>query len=172
MQIRALHPDDDRGSFASGDPDIDRYFQQFAGQNQFRHHVGVTSVAVADGVIVGYVSLLAASIEIESLPQKARRRLPRYPAPVLRLARMGVDAAHQGKGIGDRLIEFVFDEALDMAERYGCIGLVVDAKEGAVGFYERYGFRSLEVVSGELLSLRAITPMFLSLKALPGYGED
>ena len=38
----------DRTSFRSGDADLDRFFHQFARQHQFRHHLGVTYVAVED----------------------------------------------------------------------------------------------------------------------------
>jgi hypothetical protein len=41
IEIRALRELDNRASFRSGDADLDRFFQQFAGQNQFRHHLGV-----------------------------------------------------------------------------------------------------------------------------------
>ena len=37
---------DDRTRFRSGDADLDRFFQAYAGQNQFRHHIGTTYVAV------------------------------------------------------------------------------------------------------------------------------
>jgi hypothetical protein len=42
IEIRALRERDNRASFRSGDADLDRFFQQFAGQNQFRHYLGVT----------------------------------------------------------------------------------------------------------------------------------
>lgn len=48
MEIRPLHEGDDRSQFQSGDSDLDRFFQKFAGQNQFRHYLGVSYVAVAD----------------------------------------------------------------------------------------------------------------------------
>ena len=41
MEIRVLREDDER-SLRSGDTDLDRFFRQFAGQNQFRHYLGVT----------------------------------------------------------------------------------------------------------------------------------
>ena len=46
MEIRALREEDDRAAFRSGDPDLDRFLHRYAGQNQFRHHVGTTYVAV------------------------------------------------------------------------------------------------------------------------------
>ncbi|MBP6735439.1 MAG: hypothetical protein KA142_12280 [Chromatiaceae bacterium] len=51
LTIRRLAPDDDRDRFSSGHPDLDRFFHRFAGQNQFRHHVGVTYIAVEDKAI-------------------------------------------------------------------------------------------------------------------------
>ena len=42
MEIRALRNTDDRTTFRSGDADLDRFLAKYAGQNQFRHHIGVT----------------------------------------------------------------------------------------------------------------------------------
>jgi hypothetical protein len=88
IEIRTLRPGDDRTAFRSGDPDLDRFFHQFAGQNQFRHHLGVTYVAVDDARVLGFATVAAAQLEIDDLPLAVRRKLPRYPLPVLRLARL------------------------------------------------------------------------------------
>ena len=40
IEVRALAPGDDRSGFASGNSDLDRFFQKYAAQNQFRQHVG------------------------------------------------------------------------------------------------------------------------------------
>ncbi len=45
MEIRALRESDSRSVFSSGDPDLDRFFLKYAGQIQFRHHIGATYVA-------------------------------------------------------------------------------------------------------------------------------
>src|SRR5258708_6107937 len=143
MQIRALREADDRSRFRSGDPDLDRFLQRFAGQNQFRHYVGVTYVAVAE-----------------------RNKLPRYPLPVLRLARLAVDRSVQGQGLGGRLLRFVLQLAGRMADDYGCVGVVVDAKPGAVEFYARYGFAPVEVVLGASAARPQPKPMFLAMRAI------
>ena len=65
IEIRALREQDDRGSFRSGDEDLDRFFRQFAGQNQFRHHLGVTYVAVDGQNILGFATVSAAHVEID-----------------------------------------------------------------------------------------------------------
>ena len=102
------------------------------GQNQFRHHVGVTYVAVEDEAILGYATVAPAAIEIDLLPDALRKGLPRYPLPVLRLARLAVDSRVRGRGLGEELLRFVFGLALKLTSDYGCVGVVVDAKPDAV----------------------------------------
>ena len=166
IEIRALRDGDDRASFRSDNPDLDRFLQQFAGQNQFRHHLGVTYVAVDDRTIVGFATVAAAHIEIDGLPTTMRRQLPGYPLPVLRLARLGVDRSAQGQGIGLQLLRFVLRLATRMADDYGCVGVVVDGKPDAVAFYAKYGFLAVEAVEGQSEARPAPTPMFLSLRAI------
>ena len=42
IEVRLLRQEDDRSRFRSGQPDLDRFFARYAGQNQFRHHIGST----------------------------------------------------------------------------------------------------------------------------------
>lgn len=167
VSVRRLEPDDAREPFESGDADLDRFFRRYAGQNQFRHHVGVTYVAVEDDDILGFATLSAAAMEISGLPAAKRLRLPSYPLPVLRLARLAVDRRAQGRGVGLTLLKTVFVMARRMAADYGCVGVVVDAKPQAVAFYERYGFSRLDTVQGRLGDRPEPIPMFLELGAIP-----
>ncbi len=166
MEIRRLHNSDDRKHFRSGDPDLDRFFHGFAGQNQFRHHVGVTYVAVEDEDVLGYATVAPAGIEIDLLPAALRKGLPRYPLPVLRLARLAVDSRVRGRGLGEELLRFVFGLALKLTSEYGCVGVVVDAKPDAVSFYARFGFGAIELVEGASDARPRPTPMFLPTSEL------
>lgn len=167
IEIRPLRESDNRTEFASGDPDLDRFFRQYAGQNQFAHHIGVTYVAVKDDGIVGYATVAAADIEIEDLPPTLAKRLPHYPLPVLRLARLAVDASARTEGIGSALLRHVLSLARAMADFTGCVGVVVDAKPDAAAFYEKLGFITLPAVEGISPARPATTPMFLPLAAIP-----
>jgi hypothetical protein len=40
VEIRALQRGDERSSFCSGDEALDLHFRRYAGQSQFRHHIG------------------------------------------------------------------------------------------------------------------------------------
>lgn len=170
--VRKLRPDDDRSAFQSGDPDLDRFFRRYAGQNQFKHYVGTTYIAAEDERVVGFATVSAAQIEVRDLPAAKQGRLPRYPLPVLRLARLAVDQGAQGRGVGLTLLKAVFMLAKAMASDFGCIGVVVDAKPQAVAFYVRYGFMALDVVQGQLEDRPEPIPMFLEIGAIPATTEE
>src|SRR5690606_20240697 len=121
--------------------DLDRFFEHYAGQNQFKLHLAVTYVATLDARIVGFASVAPSSIERVAVPNaRLRKRLPSYPLPVLRLARLGVDIRAQGLGIGKALLAHVLRLSLEQRDRLGCVGVVTDAKAEAVRFYEELGF--------------------------------
>lgn len=166
--IRPLDPRDDRRGFTSGSVELDRFFHRYAGQNQFRHHLGVTYVAVDGTRILGFVTVSPSEVEIENLPAPRRRRLPRYPLPVLRLARLAVSENARGRGVGQALLRFSLLLARQMAEAIGCVGVVVDSKADAVSFYRRYGFEPMLLLEGGLLDRPEPTTMFLPLSTIPG----
>lgn len=166
--VRRLRPDDDRAKFRSGDVELDRFFARYAGQNQFRHHIGTTYVVTdEDGAIVGFATIAASELTVANLSATKRRRLPAYPLPVLRLARLAVDREARGRGIGRALLQAVFALAHKMAVDMGCVGVVVDAKPDAVAFYRKLGFVVLETTAGQLGDRPQPTPMFLELGAIP-----
>lgn len=63
LAIRALAKDDERSAFSCGQPDLDRFFEHYAGPNQFKLHLAVTYVALLDTRIVGFVTVAASSLE-------------------------------------------------------------------------------------------------------------
>jgi GNAT superfamily N-acetyltransferase len=165
--VRQLEPSDDRTGFRSGNIDLDRFFQRYAGQNQFRHHIGTTWVAVCEGRVVGFATVSAAQLDVGDLPDVLRRKLPVSPLLVLRLARLAVAEEAKGRGVGRVLLRAVFALAWRMADELGCIGVVVDAKPDALGFYERLGFTALRYSKGALGDRPEPMAMFLALGAIP-----
>lgn len=164
--IRRLEPGDDRSRLDSGQIELDRFFQRFAGQNQFRHHLGVTYVALVDGKIVGFVTVSVGEIAGENVADLIHKRLPAYPLPILRIARLATDRRCRGMGIGRELLRAMLELALEMRDRVGCVGVVVDAKPEAVAFYRLLGFQPLSVVSGALGDHPQPIPMFLPVQAI------
>ncbi len=166
IRIRRLESNDDRSGFRSGNIDLDRFFQRYAGQNQFRHHIGTTYVAIRAGGITGFVTVSSSEMRVEELPKPLRGRLPAYPLPILRVARLAVDERFQGHGIGRLLLRAMLELALEMRDRVGCTGVVVDAKPGAADFYSELGFKVIDLVSGALGDRPEPIAMFLPIRQI------
>jgi predicted N-acetyltransferase YhbS len=166
IEIRPLRENDDRGAFHSSDEQLDLFFHRYAGQNQFRHHIGTTYVAVEGGAILGFATVTVGHIEIERLSPRLRRSLPDYPLPILRLARLAVDRNAQGKRVGDALMRAVFVVAIELQGKLGCVGIVVDAKPGAEDYYRRFGFIELEMIEGGLEQRPTPKSIFLPISAV------
>lgn len=166
VEIRPLARDDDRSGFSCGQADLDRFFEHYAGQNQFKLYLAVTYVAVGERRIMGFATVATSSLERASLPSaRQRRRLASYPLPVLRLARLGVDTRAQGLGIGKALLRHVLALAIEQRDRLGCVGIVTDAKPEAVRFYEGLGFVPLGGLrEGQLVGQPL--PMFLGIETI------
>lgn len=166
VEIRPLARDDARSGFSCGEPAVDRFFEHYAAQNQFKLNLAVTYVAVVRARIVGFATVTVASLERAQVPStRLRKRLPAYPLPVLRLARLGVDTRAQGAGIGSALLRHVFGLASAQRASLGCIGVVTDAKPEAVAFYAGLGFIVLAGVREGLVAGEP-TPMFLGIETI------
>lgn len=166
MQVRTLERSDVRDGFTCGEPSLDLFLERYAWQNQTRHHLGVTYVAVDDKTrrVVGYFTVAAASISSDS--QVAIPAGGYAEIPVLRVARLAVDTRVQGVGVGAQLLRAALLIALEESGRIGCAGVMVDARAEATGFYERYGFRPLGVLAGGGAVRPRPVPLFLAINSV------
>ncbi len=138
--IQLLGTQHRRADFDCGDAALNEFLLRQAGQQQ-RRGFGKTYVAVAkDGVTVtGFITVSAGQVATTSLP--AQLKLPRYPAPMLRIGRLAVDVHHQGKGIGQDLLAFALRLTVEFSQRVGLYAVVVEAKhDQAKAFYVKLGF--------------------------------
>ena len=145
MEIAPLDPGHGREDFDCGVPALNEFLKRYAGQNE-RAGLSRTYVATEEGAtaVLGFVTICAGRIECGALPDADRRRVPRYPVPVVQLARLAVDRGARGAGLGAQLLVFALDKAIDVGEELGVWGVEVVAKDGgARSFYARYGFESL-----------------------------
>ncbi len=61
-------------------------------------------------------------------------------------ARLAVDERYQGKGFG----EWLLIDALAASDSVAFPVVIVDAKDGAIDFYERYGFQAFQDTENKL----------------------
>lgn len=170
IEIRLLTKDDNTSSFDCEEANLNQFLKQYAKQNQFKHYIGTTYVAILDGDIVGYISVSSSSIRIEALSKVVHKKLPQYPLPILRLTRLAVDVHYRNKGIAKALLRWGLQLTLKQKEQFGCFGLVVDAKNESIGFYEQFGFKAFDIKGGSLDIRPYAQSMFLATKTIESIG--
>lgn len=156
-QIRPLNHEADTAGFDCGEKALDEYLQRYASQDIKR---GVARVFVACPIgqlrgVAAFYTLSAASIAAETLPEKLRKKLPRYPIPVALLGRLAVSRQAQGKGLGSILLADACKRVVAASETLAVAAIVVDAKSTqAAAFYQHFGFIELPGQPGRWLLAR------------------
>lgn len=151
MKFELLQPKKhNRDDFDCGVEPLNLYLQRVANQDQKRSLSKVYVLAEGPRVI-GYYSLNAHSVTRDNLPED--RQFGNYhELPFLLLGRLAVDRQYQGLGYGDTLIFHAFTTTMDVAQKVGIMGIVVDAKnEKAASFYEGFGFKRLSSTKNRLV---------------------
>lgn len=144
-RIELLTAGHDRTAFHCGVDALDQYFQTQVTQD-IKRKVTTCHVLVAHETkqIAGFYTLASSSVPLGDLPQTTVRKLPRYPSvPTVRIGRLAVDRAFQGKKLGSVLIA----DAITRVARsnIGTFALMVDAKDDkAAAFYQHHGFIAFE----------------------------
>jgi GNAT superfamily N-acetyltransferase len=148
LRIEQLNTSHQRGAFDCGEPPLNQFLSEQAGQLA-RKNVCKTYVTVSgdSSDVLGFVSVAVGQVQTTQLP--THLKLPRYPVPLFRIARLGVDLGQQGQGIGQHLMAFALQMALDFSQQAGLYAVLVDAKHAkAAKFYADLGF--LETVDDPL----------------------
>ena len=114
---------------------------------------------LANDRFIGFFTLVMSCIDNAALAPFASS-LPRQ-VPCVRLVMLGVDKAYKGKNLGLRLLKHALIKTRESALTLGCRGLYLDADPGAVAFYKKYGFITLD----KPLNVGDSTPMFLFLES-------
>ncbi|MBI3706426.1 MAG: GNAT family N-acetyltransferase [Proteobacteria bacterium] len=91
--------------------------------------------------VVGYYAIVAAMEQRVALPSaKLRRGMPEQ-VPLLLIARLAVDEAYRGRGLGGALLADARRRCLAAADIAGARAVIAHAiDDDAVGFYRRHGF--------------------------------
>lgn len=140
LQIEKLARSHDVDGFSSGREPLDRFLTRHALLSQ-QANASQTYVAVADGRVVGYYTLVFGQVSRDTAPPRIAKGLPRYPVPIMVLARLAVAVDWQRRGIGSGMLKDAILRTLRAAEIAGLRALVVHAKDDADrSFYERFDF--------------------------------
>jgi GNAT superfamily N-acetyltransferase len=136
-KLRRGHPVD---GFTCGSEELDRFFTLYAFANQ-QANASQTYLGLHDAEIVGFYSLVVGEVAYGDAPERLTKGLARHPVPLMLLARLGVSAAWQGRGIGAGLLKDAMRRTLQAADIGGIRAFAVHAKDDpARRFYEHFGF--------------------------------
>lgn len=132
----------ERTAFDCGVSALNLYLCNYALQNQRRGIVrNYVTVRAESRLVVGYYSLVYASLAQKLLPPELVKGVGKYDIPVMLLARLTVDRREQGQGLGKALLKDAILRTMQAAEIAGLKLLLVFAKdEAAAGFYRKHGF--------------------------------
>ncbi|MBX3486005.1 GNAT family N-acetyltransferase [Phenylobacterium sp.] len=136
-KLRQDHPVD---AFDCGKDPLNRFLARHALQNQ-QMGASQTYVAVSDGQLIGYYTLVFGEVAPPEAPERLRKGAAQYPVPLMVLARLAVATDRAGHGVGSGLLKDAMLRTLQAADIAGLRALAVHAKDDeARAFYEHFDF--------------------------------
>ena len=147
LLIEPLASKHDRTAFSCGKTSLDTYLHQQVSQDRKRA-LAAAFVTCREGTnqVIGYYTLSSFAILPAELPEHLRRKLPRYDRfPAVMIGRLAVDQSASGQGLGRLLLLDALFRSRSQKDQIAAMAVVVDAiDDEARGFYEHFGFTSLE----------------------------
>lgn len=141
-KVSKLGAADNVDAFDCGSPALNQFLQRYALLNQ-KANSAQTYVCCVEGVVIGFYSLAVGSVELESAPARISKGLAHHPVPVMILARLAVDRAHQRKGLGQALLKDALLRTAQAADIAGIRAVLVHAKDDAARqWYESWEFET------------------------------
>ena len=138
--VEILTKEHDASPFDCGKAALNDWLKRFALANQ-QNDSARTYVVHRGGRIAGYYSLAAGSVRRDESPARVAKGLANHPIGVILLARLAVDRAEQGSGLGKTLLADALMRSTGAADVIGARAILVHAiDDEAAKFYAKYGF--------------------------------
>jgi len=129
--------------FECGVGELDRWLRNSA-RTAGAAGTAATYVLCQGDRVVGYYALAMSAVVHAGAPSRLRRGMP-DPVPVVLLARLAVDRAQHGRGLGGHLLVDALRRCVRGGREFGARAVVVDAiDERAADFYRHFGFHDLD----------------------------
>ena len=141
----------DRNRFNCGTESLNNYLRVMASQQAKKDNTR-TFVLEDDNDnrhIIGFYTLTMTPIDLKALPEKLQKKYQSSTSGGL-IARLAVDDRYKGKGFGEWLLIDALQKLLAASDSVAFPLVIVDAKDGAKHFYERYGFRAFQDAENKL----------------------
>ena len=126
--------------FSCGVESLDHWLKRFARTNQ-QSDLTTTYVVHRKNRVIGYYSLTAGSVNRQDATARVVKGTPNHPIGVVLLARLAIDEAEKGAGLGRALLKDALLRAASAADIIAVRAVLVHAlNEDARRFYMRFDF--------------------------------
>lgn len=144
----ALH---DRSRFSCEIAALDNYLKVMASQQSRKDNsrTFVLEDEANTSYIVGFYTLTMTPIDLNALPEKLQKKHASATSGAL-IARLAVDQRYHGRGLGEWLLIDALKKLLQASDTVAFPVVIVDAKDGARQFYEKYGFTAFQNTENRL----------------------
>jgi GNAT superfamily N-acetyltransferase len=140
LTVEKLRRDHRVDGFDCGKEALNRFLVRNAWQSQ-QSNASQTYVAVGDGQVIGYHTLVVGELVHAQAPERLKKGLARHPIPLMVLARLAVRHDWQRRGVGPALLKDALLRTLQAADIAGIRAFAVHAKDDeARAFYEHFDF--------------------------------
>lgn len=138
IKVRQIKKTDNL-AFVSQCEELNFFFKNFAKKSDLKNYLGTVYVAIIRNKVVGFISVSINEIKFTQDQSNFE--------PIVRLTRLAVDKKYLNLGIGKSLLSFAIK--LTLAQN-NSIGLFVDTHPKVVDFYQKFGFKKVNIYSGYL----------------------
>ena len=131
----------DRQRFDCGIEPLNHYLKLMASQQAKKDNTRTFVLEDADHPqqMMGFYTLTMTLLDVSALPVALQKKHQSATSAGL-IARLAVDRRYQGQKLGEWLLVDALKKLLQASDMVGFPLVVVDAKDGAKPFYEKYGF--------------------------------
>ncbi|CCE23443.1 putative acetyltransferase [Methylotuvimicrobium alcaliphilum 20Z] len=141
----------DRNRFNCGVEPLNNYLKVMASQQAKKDSTRtfILEDEASESKIVGFYTLTMTPVDLKALPSQLQKKHPSSISGGL-IARLAVDERYKGKGYGEWLLLDALKKLLQASDSVGFPIVIVDAKDGAKHFYEKYGFTTFRDAENKL----------------------
>lgn len=137
------HTQHDLKGFDCGKAVMNDYLVRFAARNM---RLGLnrtwiladSSPETTKSTVAAYYTLASSTVQRQDIPTD--KALPRYPLPVILLARLAVNLRYAGHGLGEKTLITSIRKSVELTEKgLPAMGMAVDVLDAeALTFYQRF----------------------------------
>lgn len=135
----------DRSRFDCGVEPLNNYLKVMASQQAKKDNTRTFVLEDSNNTsyIIGFYTLTMTPIDLTALPAKLQKKHQSSSSGGL-IARLAIDKRYKGQGLGEWLLIDALQKLLIASDSVAFPVVIVDAKDGAKQFYERYGFQAFQ----------------------------